>query len=92
MRRSGTGSVGFCDWIGHQALRCWVGLGFYQTLLSDSWDNDSLTLSFDWVDRSTREIDSIENKRKSSKPQAKWKEISHNVEELGMLVKEKHLD
>ena len=39
----GTVSKGFCDWIRYQNLRCWVGMGFYQTSLSVSCDSDKLT-------------------------------------------------
>ena len=53
-------------------------------------------LSKDWNSKSNWQRSAVEDagqssqdKRESSKPRAKWKEISHTVEELGTLVKEK---
>ena len=52
--------------------------------------------SKDWNSKANRQRSAVEDagqssqdKWKSSKPRAKWKDISHNVEELGVLVKEK---
>ena len=50
---SGTGSVGLCDWTWCLKLRCLVGLGSCETLLSGSW-----IIPMD-VYRSTYEADGI---------------------------------
>ena len=55
---------------------------------SKDWDSGA-----DWQRSAVEHAgQSSQNKWKSSKPRVKCKEISNNVEELGMLVDEKHLD
>ena len=53
MKRGGTGgSAGRCDWIGRQNLRCWVELGFCETLRSSSLEFKPIMSFLGWVERS----------------------------------------
>ena len=54
----GAGSAGRCDWIGRQNLRCWVELGFCETLLSSSLEFKPIMSFLGWVERSACENDS----------------------------------